>query len=80
MRANGFLLTLPFSAARFSFLMRVMTILTLRSYVACSPQRFGARQNRAHVGQLLHETHLDDTMKLVGVWPAWEGGQRGRAR
>ena len=48
--------------------------------IANAPQRFGARQNRAQVGQLLHETHLDDTMKLVGVWPAWESGQRGRAR
>ncbi|HKC70822.1 MAG TPA: M20/M25/M40 family metallo-hydrolase, partial [Terriglobales bacterium] len=48
--------------------------------IANAPQRFGARQNRAQVGQLLHETHLDDTMKLVGVWPAWESGQRGRTR
>lgn len=48
--------------------------------IANAPQRFGTRQNRAQVGQLLHETHLDDTMKLVGVWPAWESGQRGRAR
>ena len=48
--------------------------------IANAPQRFGARQNRVQVGQLLHETHLDDTMKLVGVWPAWESGQRGRTR
>jgi carboxypeptidase Q len=48
--------------------------------IANAPQRFGARQNRTQVGQLLHETHLDDTMKLVGVWPAWESGQRGRTR
>jgi carboxypeptidase Q len=46
--------------------------------IANAPQRFGARQDRAQIGQLLHETHLEDTMKLVGVWPAWESGQRGR--
>ena len=48
--------------------------------IANAPQRFGTRQNRARVGQLLHETHLEDTMKLVGVWPAWESGQRGGTR
>lgn len=48
--------------------------------IANAPQRFGTRQDRAQVGQLLHETHLEDTMKLVGVWPAWESGQRGRSR
>jgi carboxypeptidase Q len=48
--------------------------------IAHAPQRFGTRQNRAQVRQLLHDTHLDDTMKLVGVWSAWEGGQRGRMR
>jgi hypothetical protein len=48
--------------------------------IANAPQRFGIRQNREQVGQLLHGTHLEDTMKLVGVWPAWESGQRGRTR
>jgi len=48
--------------------------------IANAPERFGTRQDRAQVGQLLHETHLEDTMKLVGVWPAWESGQRGRTR
>lgn len=46
--------------------------------IANAPQRFGTRQDRAQVEQLLHDTHLEDTMKLNGVWPAWEGGQRGR--
>jgi Zn-dependent M28 family amino/carboxypeptidase len=48
--------------------------------IANVPERFGARQNRAQVQQLLHDTHLEDTMKRVGVWAAWESGQRGRAR
>ncbi|MGE5205353.1 MAG: M20/M25/M40 family metallo-hydrolase [Chlamydiota bacterium] len=48
--------------------------------IANAPQRFGARQYRAQVQQLLHDTHLEDTMKRVGVWAVWESGQRGRAR
>jgi carboxypeptidase Q len=48
--------------------------------IANASQRFGSRQDRTQVGQLLHETRLEDTMKLAGVWPAWESGQRGRTR
>ncbi|HEV2117726.1 MAG TPA: M20/M25/M40 family metallo-hydrolase [Terriglobales bacterium] len=48
--------------------------------IANASQRFGSRQDRAQVQQLLRETHLDDTMKRSGVWPAWESGQRGRTR
>lgn len=46
--------------------------------IANAPQRFGTRQNRAQVAQLLRSTHLEDTMKLNGVWAAWQSGQRGR--
>ncbi len=48
--------------------------------IANAPQRFGTRQDRSQVEQLLQATHLDDTMKRAGVWAAWESGQRGRAR
>lgn len=46
--------------------------------IADSPQRFGARQSRAQISELLRATHLENTMKLNGVWAAWESGQRGR--
>jgi hypothetical protein len=48
--------------------------------IANAPQRFGTRQDRAQVEQLLHDTHLEGTMKLNGVWTAWESAQRGRTR
>ncbi|HLK34189.1 MAG TPA: M20/M25/M40 family metallo-hydrolase, partial [Terriglobales bacterium] len=48
--------------------------------IANAPQRFGTRQNRAQVEQLLRDTHLDQAMKESGVWAAWESGQRGRTR
>lgn len=48
--------------------------------IANAPQRFGTRQDRTQVEQLLRDTHLEDTMKLNGVWTAWESGQRGRTR
>lgn len=48
--------------------------------IADAPQRFGTRQDRVQIEQLLRDTHLEDTMKLNGVWRAWESGQRGRAR
>ena len=48
--------------------------------IANASQRFGTRQDRAQVEQLLHDTHLEDTMKRYGVWAAWESGQRGRTR
>lgn len=46
--------------------------------IANAPQRFGTRQNRAQITQLLRATGLERTMKLNGVWGAWQSGQRGR--
>jgi len=48
--------------------------------IANARPRFGTRQDRAQVEQLLRDTHLEDTMKLNVIWPAWEKGQRGRMR
>src|SRR5579862_645360 len=48
--------------------------------IADASVRFGTRQDRVHVEKLLRDTHLEDTMKLNGIWPAWESGQRGRMR
>jgi carboxypeptidase Q len=48
--------------------------------IANASQRFGSRQDRAQVEQLLRQTHLDNTMRRSGVWAAWESGRRGRTR
>jgi carboxypeptidase Q len=48
--------------------------------IADAAQRYGTRQSRAQIEQLLLDTHLDRTMKINGVWPDWEGGKRGRAQ
>jgi len=46
--------------------------------VANGTQRLGGRQNRAEIEHLLHETHLDQQMKIFGIWGEWESGKRGR--
>jgi hypothetical protein len=46
--------------------------------IANSPQRFGTRQNRKQVEQLLQDTHLDEQLKLFDLWPDWANGTRGR--
>lgn len=48
--------------------------------IADRPQRYGTRQSRQQIQQLLLDTHLDRTMKLNGVWSAWESGKRGRTQ
>jgi len=39
----------------------------------------GPRLNRAQIEQALHETHLDEEMKKMGMWEEWVTGKRGRA-
>jgi carboxypeptidase Q len=46
--------------------------------IANATQRLGARQDRAEISQLLQHTHLDQQMKLFGIWEDWESGKRGR--
>src|SRR5260370_2057254 len=36
--------------------------------LAYSPERFGTRQNRKQIAQLLHETPLDDQLKIFDLW------------
>lgn len=48
--------------------------------LASSPERLGPRQSRAQVEKLLHETHLDESLKATGGWADWESGKRGRAQ
>ena len=46
--------------------------------LADMPGRIGPRLNRAQIEQTLHETHLDQEMKDMGMWEEWATGKRGR--
>jgi Zn-dependent M28 family amino/carboxypeptidase len=48
--------------------------------LADTPQPVGSRLTRAQVEQTLHETHLDDQLKVFGIWQEWESGKRGRSQ
>ena len=46
--------------------------------LANNPERVGPRLTRREVEQTLHETHLDEQLKVFGIWKDWESGKRGR--
>ncbi len=46
--------------------------------IADAPERMGPRLHRTEVEKLLHESHMDESMKASGAWKAWESGERGR--
>jgi len=46
--------------------------------IAERAEPLGARQSRAEIESLLKTTGLDEQMKIAGLWPLWESGQRGR--
>ena len=48
--------------------------------LADTPQPVGPRLSRAAIEQTLHETHLDEQLKVFGIWQEWEGGKRGRSK
>jgi carboxypeptidase Q len=48
--------------------------------LADTPQPVGPRLTRAQVEQTLHDTHLDDQLKVFGIWQEWESGKRGRSQ
>jgi carboxypeptidase Q len=48
--------------------------------LANAADRVGPRLDRAQIEQTLHETHLDDEMKAMGMWEDWASGKRGRAK
>jgi carboxypeptidase Q len=48
--------------------------------IADRPERIGPRQSRAQVETLLADTQLDQQMKVFGLWPEWDSGQRGRQK
>jgi len=48
--------------------------------LADAPGRVGPRLDRAQIEQTLHETHMDDELKAMGMWDEWANGMRGRAK
>jgi hypothetical protein len=48
--------------------------------LANAENRVGPRLNHAEVEQMLHETHLDQELKDMGMWNDWVSGKRGRER
>ena len=48
--------------------------------IADSAERIAPRLTRAEIEQTMVETHLDDQLKIFGIWEDWEKGKRGRAK
>jgi carboxypeptidase Q len=46
--------------------------------LADAADRIGPRLSRAQIEQTLHETHLDQELKDMGMWDEWANGKRGR--
>jgi Zn-dependent M28 family amino/carboxypeptidase len=46
--------------------------------IAERAEPLGPRQSRSEIESLLKATGLDERMKVTGLWPLWESGQRGR--
>lgn len=45
-----------------------------------TPQQVGPRLTRPQIEQTLHETHLDEQLKIFGIWQEWVSGKRGRSQ
>lgn len=46
--------------------------------IAEQAERFGPRQSRSEIEAMLKQTGLDQQMQLIGLWPSWLKGTRGR--
>jgi acetylornithine deacetylase/succinyl-diaminopimelate desuccinylase-like protein len=46
--------------------------------IAERAEPLGPRQSRAEIESLLKTSGLDQQMKIAGLWPLWESGERGR--
>ena len=46
--------------------------------LASAADRIGPRLTRAQIEQTLHDTHLDQELKDMGMWDEWANGKRGR--
>ncbi len=51
---------------------------TLSFGLANAVDHVGPRLTRAEIEQTLHDTHLDQELKDMGVWDDWASGKRGR--
>jgi len=60
-------------------LKRQVAIAAVTSYaLADRTERIAPRLSRSQVEQLMKDTSLDEEMKTLGLWSAWEKGERGR--
>ena len=48
------------------------------SFALANAERVGPRLTPAEIEVTLHETHLDEEMKSMGIWEDWVSGKRGR--
>jgi carboxypeptidase Q len=46
--------------------------------IADDPVRIGPRLTHAQIEQTMRETHLDEQLKMFGMWQNWESRKRGR--
>ena len=53
---------------------------TLSVALANLPQHVGPRLERAQIEQTMHDSHLEDELKGMGMWEEWVNGTRGRAK
>jgi carboxypeptidase Q len=68
-----------FDKVNLAALKRQVAIAAVSVYaLADSETRIGKRLTRAELDQLIKDKGLDQIMKLEGIWPAWEKGERGR--
>ncbi len=58
----------------------VAEAVALSFALANAPERVGPRLDRTQIEQMLHETHMDDEMKSMGMWDDWATGKRGRMK
>jgi len=60
-------------------LKRHVAIAAITAFaLADNPTRIGARQSRAELEQMFHETGLDQQMKDAEFWKYWQSSERGR--
>lgn len=68
-----------FDKVDFAQLKKNEAIAAVTAYaIADLPERLGVRQSRAQVERLLKDTGMEKSMKLMGLWPMWADGKRGR--
>ncbi len=60
-------------------LKKASAIAAITAYaIADDSDRIAPRQSRSQIERLLHETDLEQQMKLEGFWLEWQTGARGR--